>query len=496
MAVLFAFAMIATACGGSDSADVDTSAADEAIADAAAARAEADAAKAEAEAAQADADAARAETEEARAAAADAQAAADAASSAGAETSARPFEGEIVRVTGPERSPEEWNSLEAAFEPFEEETGMQVIYTGSANWEDEIGVQIAANNPPDISIFPQPGNLADRARSGDVLPLPDDVLESVLQNWNDASMSFGLVDGVQYGVPNKNDLKSLVWHKPARFEELGYSVPETWDELRALTDQMIADGITPWCIGIESGTATGWTFTDWTEDLLLRFEGPEVYDQWVTNEVKFSDPRVVSIFEEILDLWNTPDAVFASGGSIATTNHSSGPAESLAADECMMVRQASFFSSRLPEGSSEDIGVFYFPSIDENRPVLGAGTLAGAFNDRPAVWAVMEYFGSPEYANLRQQAQREAKGGGLSGFNTANLNVDRANWAELEQSFIEILQTAEVLRFDGSDLMPQVTGNDSFWGEATAMVNGEKSPAEAAAAIDASWPSDDEEEDS
>ena len=503
-AVLLAFSLLVAACGGSDddeSADVDTSAIDDAQAAAEAARAEAEAARADAEAAQAEAEEAQAEAEAAQAAQADAEAAAEAsaaeaeeaqaAADAAADTEpARPFEGEIVRVTGPERSPDEWNSLEAAMVPFEEATGMQVIYTGSADWEAEINVQLEANNPPDISIFPQPGKLADFARAGFVLPLPDDVLASVSENWNDAAMGFGFVDGTQFGVPNKNDLKSLVWHKPARFEENGYAVPQTWDELLALTDQMIADGNTPWCIGIESGQATGWTFTDWTEDLMLRFHGPEVYDQWVTNEVPFADERVVGIFEEILSLWNTPDAVFASGGSIATTNHSSGPAEGLANDDCMMVRQASFFSSRLPEGSSDDIGVFYFPSIDENRPVLGAGTLAGAFQDRPAVWAVMEYFGSPEYANLRQQAQREAKGGGLSGFNTANLNVDRSNWADLESSFIDILQNAAVLRFDGSDLMPADVGAGSFWTQATAMVNGEISPADAAAAIDATWPTE------
>ena len=488
--------MLAAACGGSDSesAEVDTSAVDEANAAREAAEAAQADAEAAAEAAQADAEAAvEAAQAEAAAARDEAAAATDAAASSDdAAPAAREFEGEIVRVTGPERSPEEWNSLETAMEILEEETGMQVIYTGSADWEGEINVQLAANNPPDISIFPQPGKLADFARDGLVLPLPDDVLASVSENWNEAAMGFGLVDGTQFGVPSKNDLKSIVWHKPARFEENGYDIPQTWDELLALTDQMIADGNTPWCIGIESGQATGWTFTDWTEDLVLRFQGPEVYDQWVTNEVKFADERIVAVFDEILSLWNTPGAVFASGGSIATTNHSSGPAESLAADDCMMVRQASFFSSRLPEGTSEEVDVFYFPSIDENRPVLGAGTLAGAFKDTPAIWAVMEFFGSAEYADARQIAQREAKGGGLSGFNTGNLNVDRNNWAELEQSFNNILQTAAVLRFDGSDLMPADVGAGAFWTEATSMVNGEKGAAEAAAAIDAAWPADDE----
>ena len=474
-----ALSLIAAACG-SDDDPADSAGADDALAAAQAAQAEAEAAQAEAEAAQA----------EAEAAAADAEAALE--DAGGDDAPALPFAGEVIRVTGPERSPEEWGGIQDAFDAFAAETGMQIIYTGSADWEAEINVQLAAGNPPDISMFPQPGKLADFARDGLVLALPDDSLATVSENWGEAPMGFGNVDGAQYGVPAANNLKSIVWHKPAVFEANGYAIPQTWDELLALTDQMIADGITPWCIGIESGQATGWAFTDWTEDLMLRFAGPEAYDQWVAGELLFSDPIVTDIFQRILDLWNTEGAVFAGGGSIATTHHSSDNAEGLAADDCAMVRQATFFSGFLPAGTSTDVDVFYFPSIDENRPVLGAGTLAGAFNDSPAVWAVMEYIGSPEYANIRQASQKEALGGAgqLSGFNTANLNVDLSLWEPLEQSFIDIMQTAAVFRFDGSDLMPADVGAGTFWTEATAMVNGEKTPAEAAAAIDASWPTE------
>ena len=56
----------------------------------------------------------------------------------------------------------------------------------------------------------------------------------------------------------------------AAFDAAGYQVPETWDELLALSDQIVADGGVPWCIGIESGGATGWPATDWVEDVMLR----------------------------------------------------------------------------------------------------------------------------------------------------------------------------------------------------------------------------------
>jgi alpha-glucoside transport system substrate-binding protein len=92
--------------------------------------------------------------------------------------------------------------------------------------------------------------------------------------------------------------------------------------------------------------------------------------------------------------------------------------------------------------------------------------------------------------NARQTFQREAKGGGLSGFNTANTKADGSLWADLERTFIEVMQNAEVARFDGSDLMPADVGAGEFWTQATAMVNGEASVDAGAAAIDAAWPTD------
>ena len=53
------------------------------------------------------------------------------------------------------------------------------------------------------------------------------------------------------------------------------------EELIELSDQMVADGNTPWCIGVESGNATGWTATDWMEDIMLRTTSAENYDRWV-----------------------------------------------------------------------------------------------------------------------------------------------------------------------------------------------------------------------
>ena len=84
------------------------------------------------------------------------------------------------------------------------------------------------------------------------------------------------------------------------------------------------------------------------------------------------------------------------------------------------------------------MSTFYFPA-NEGRPTLVGGIVVGAFRDAPEVWAVMQYLASPEFANARQVAQSEINADvGVSGFLTANLNVDQSLWNDLEQVLLEI----------------------------------------------------------
>ena len=392
--------------------------------------------------------------------------------------------GTAVNVFGPEAA-EEGEAIAAALEPFAEETGIDITYVGTGDFSDQINVQVDGGNPPDIAIFPQPGKLADFSRQGFVQALPDDLTAQVQENWSEAWWSFGNVDGTQYGIPTKTDLKSLVWYSPSRFAENGYEIPETYDAWLDLYDQMIADGNTPLCVGIESGAATGWPFTDWVEDLTLRQAGPEFYDQWVAHEIPFNNETTTDIFRQIDELWSQEGAVFAAGGSIASTGFGNN-AQPLVDGNCEMHRQASFFAAFMPEGTTlgpdGDINTFYFPAeTADEQPVLGAGTLAASFRDAPEVWAVMEYLNSPEYANARIAAQ----GGG---FLTAVEGQDLSLYSPFEQGLVDILSNATVVRFDASDLMPASVGSGTFWTAATDLVTGTLTPQEATDFVEESWP--------
>ena len=155
----------------------------------------------------------------------------------------------------------------------------------------------------------------------------------------------------------------------------------------------------------------------------------------------------------------------------------------------MMHRQANFFASFFPEGTTFGDGrgaidTFYFPS-NEGAPVLVAGTSAAAFRDAPEVWAVMDYYASSDYANNRQLAQLARKGqepGGedISGFLSAAKGADAVHYSTLEKGFLEVLATGTPAGFDASDQMPAEVGSGTFWREATALVNGETDPQAAA----------------
>ena len=318
---------------------------------------------------------------------------------------------------------------------------MTITFVGARDFEEQIGSQVAGGNPPDIAIFPQPGNLRDYAASEDAFPIPDDVLATAQENWSESWLAFWQTeDGTQYGVPVKSDLKSLVWYSPAAFEEKGYTVPETFDDFVALTEEMIANGDTPLCVGIESGPATGWPFTDWTEELILRNEGIDYYNQWVAHEVPFNDPPVVEAMQQIADLWATEGMVYAAGGSISATPFGDN-AQALVDGNCMMHRQANFFAAFFPEGTEYGDGpgaidTFYFPSTSGESPILVAGTSAAAFRDAPEVWAVMNYYASSDYANNRQVAQLERLGGEPGGETGLRLPVggDRRRPGELQHA--------------------------------------------------------------
>jgi alpha-glucoside transport system substrate-binding protein len=392
------------------------------------------------------------------------------------------LEGTTVTVFGSEVEGELQGNQDA-FEQFTEDTGITVEISGDRSFETQIGTQIDGGNPPDIALFPQPGKVNDFAE--DIIPLPDEVVSEVEENFDPGFTDLVTIDGELKGVPLKADLKSVIWYSPAQFEENGYEIPETFDDWLALADTMAADGNTPFCIGIGSDDATGWPFTDWVEDFMLRMKGPEVYDEWYQHEIPFDDPDVVEVTEAVYDLWSGEGYVFGGVENVAATPFADAGLPLLEGD-CQMHRQGNFYSANFPEGTTYgpdgDIDAFYLPGSEEHPNItLSGGNYAAALADRPEVMEVMRFMASPEYASARAVT---------AGFLSPNQNVDTSQYPdELTQNFGEILAAGDPVRFDASDLMPGAVGAGTFWSAAVDITTGAKDVPTALGEVEASWPS-------
>ncbi|MDR1633618.1 MAG: ABC transporter substrate-binding protein [Bifidobacteriaceae bacterium] len=383
-------------------------------------------------------------------------------------------------------------SYEESFKPFEECTGAEIKYEGSKSLTADVLGRIEAGAVADIVAFPQPGLLQQAVATGKVLEAPGAVATNVDQYWTASWRDYGSVDGKLYAAPLGASVKSLVWYSPDAFAQAGYSVPETWDDLLALTSQIVEDGVAkPWCAGIADGDATGWVATDWVEDMVLRSAGPEVYDQWVSHVIPFNDAKIVGSLTEMSKILRDDKNVNAGIGdikSIAATSWTDAGTPILDG-QCFLHRQASFYGGNFAdEGASVaeggDVWAFYLPSNDPSRkPILGGGDFVAAFADRPEVVAFQTFLSSPEWANAKAKVTE-------GGWTTANNGLEKGNLkSPVDQLAFGLLSDPSAeFRFDGSDLMPASVGSDAFWKQMTAYFAEGKSEQAVADAIEAAWP--------
>ncbi len=390
--------------------------------------------------------------------------------------------------------PPEQQRYEDAWKPFEDCTGIDIVYEGSDQFEAQLPTRIAGGNAPDLAWIPQPGLLAKLVSQGGVKAAPQAVADNVDKYFNPAWKTYGSVDGTFYGAPNSSNMKSFVWYSPKVFADKGYTVPTTWDELFALSDQMVKDGIKPWCGGIESGGATGWPATDWLEQVVLRQSGGDVYDQWVAHTVKFDSPEITKAMDTIAGWMKNPDYVNAGFGNVQTiaTTAFQDAGKPILDGKCGMLQQASFYAAQWESfkpgakvAEDGDVFAFFLPQIDAAvaaNPVVGGGEFTTAFSDRPEVQAVQTYLSSPEYATARAAQP----GGWVSANNAVPLDTYTDAIAALSAKFLT--DPAGVFRFDASDLMPAAVGAGAEWKEMTAWFAEDKPTQEVLQAIDAAWP--------
>jgi alpha-glucoside transport system substrate-binding protein len=373
-----------------------------------------------------------------------------------------------------------------------EENDVNVKYTQTGNFNQLINTRVSGNDAPDIAIFPQPGIMKDFADEGLLADLSDVVDSSDLDAMIQGALETGQVDGTQYAIPMNISVKSIVFYPKQAAQAAGLTQPpQTLDELQQLTDTIAATGTAPWCFGIESEAATGWPATDWVENLMLINYGSDVYNQWVNHEIPFNDPKVLDVLNQMEQLLLVDNHTNGGRQSIASNNF--GTAANPLFDNppgCYLHRQGSFVAQEgfFPDEIRADLdnlaGVFPMPGLTpEDKPVLGAGDLAGIFaTENESAQKLVQFLASSDFGT---------NGYGASGnWLSPRTDFDTSVYpTETWRTIAAIAADSTEFVFDGSDQMPGEVGSGSFWREMVAWISGQEDAKTALDNIEASWPS-------
>jgi alpha-glucoside transport system substrate-binding protein len=351
--------------------------------------------------------------------------------------------------------------------PWEQQTGAKVKYTGTRDINTILTTGVASGVLPDLAGLPGPGQMAEYAKAGKLLPL-DNVLDIATYQSDTAPalVQLGKSDGKVYGVFIKAAVKGLIWYN-AKAHDYSANPPKTWTDLMSQASANQGSAKAVWCLGVESGAASGWPGTDWIEDLVLRTAGPQVYTQWYQGKVKWSDPAIKKAFQ--MYATDVVGKTYGGGQNAVATNFGNAGDPLFASPAgCQFLHQASFitgFSQFKSHTAGTDYNFFAFPDIDPQYAgaVEGAGDLLGMFHDTPAAKSLMKYLVTAQAQDIWVKI-----GGALSANKNATDYPD-----DVSKRSAAILANAKSFVFDASDSMPTAM-NDAFWKAMVALTNGSK----------------------
>ncbi len=386
-------------------------------------------------------------------------------------------------------------AFQADLDKWSETSGVKVTYDGNTDFQTAVVSRASAGNPPDIAIYPQPGVL--KSQTNTLYALEDlgiDVAAITADQANGLG-TIAQVDGKTYALPYSINVKSLVWYNPSAFEAAGLSIPSTDEELTELQSTIIDEDLgSPWCVGMESGAATGWVATDWLEEYVLRYGGLEEYNAWIAGDVTFDSDLVKKAGEKVASQLLEEGKINGGGPAAATTSFQTA-GNQLFADgkdngQCFMMRQGSFISDFFPDeiksqieaGDLSNIDFFQLPSPEgTDAAMLGGGDLVGAFTDSDETKQVIEYLVGKDFGTNGYASQAI--------FLSPHSDFDASNYtSEFQKKAQDLLAESSVFGFDASDQMPGEVGAGTEWTQLTNWFSGQSSMEEAFTAIDASWP--------
>ena len=346
--------------------------------------------------------------------------------------------------------------------PFEEATGITVEYEGTRDFGAILQTRVEGGNPPDVVSTPALGQMADLADQGEVVDLNELVgADQLSANFSPSLIETASTGDQVYGIFSTVNLGGLIWYDPNVYD--GPTEPESWDALIEWSrDKAAADGVTPWCIGLESGAASGWPAADFIDDILLRQAGPEFHERWWRGEVPWTAPEVKRAYETYGEFATDETLTYGGVTTSLTLNFANG-ADAMYSDppQCYLHQQATFMggiiTSNFPE-LEPGVDLDFFPAPTFNPKFDGiqsvSGEIISVLNETEQSVALARYMATPEAGSLV---------GATGRWLSPNSQVEAEIYTDpFLRRASEVLQQASGTHYLGNALMPTALV-EAFW---------------------------------
>ena len=349
---------------------------------------------------------------------------------------------------------------EAAFQEvlaaFEETSGITVEYEANrTDYQSVIRTRIQGGNPFDVAIIPGVGFYRQLATEGSLIPLSDLGIElaDIEGQFTPGLLDYGNVDDVQYGFMAKLNSKATIFYSPERFTEMGVEPVTEWDDLVQLTEDIKAAGGTPWALG----AGDSWTLTDWFEILYIKEHGVEAYDTLFSAEGDWTDATVTATIDRMTSLLTDENVADGIDGSLSTLFvdavgkvFSTSPSAELYYGGSFVggIATGADVNPELAGQEGTAIDWFPFPAIDGN----GANLLTYGGDQISALVADSDTAEFMQYMLTTEASEVWAAQGTVV---VPNTEADTGAYPnDLIRADADLINSAEAVRFDGSDLLP------------------------------------------
>lgn len=178
---------------------------------------------------------------------------------------------------------------------------IDVTFFQNDAYKQKIRTAVGAGEAPTMIYGWGGGILKGYADAGQVLDLTDWVKGQAAwkAKYFDSPWGASTIGGKIFGVPTNNTQPIVMYYNKKLFDQVGASLPKTWDDVMNLVGVFNGKGIAPFSLG----GGSKWTSMMWLEYMFDRIGGPEVFNNiYAGKKGAWGDDSALKAYKMIQEL--------------------------------------------------------------------------------------------------------------------------------------------------------------------------------------------------